>query len=213
MTQNYRLEIMLITSVKNSQTQWITVSCKKFHNKISLTKWYNIYAKPVIYYEIQSYGQTSRSQLNRIFSLKKDILRTICFKTKFDSSNLFFSDLDIETGFDLFFKPLIKRTICHRPRDLFSYFACRRTTRAQLRGEIRARITKTTTQKRSLENSKNLLYNILIRLTILPMYLESLEKREKVQLCELVYRRILRDNWELLLMFFLNHKLLNGYEI
>ena len=73
-----------------------------------------------------------------MFLIQKRILLAVCFKKKFVISNLLLGDLHIETDFDLFFKALIRETICHRPQDLFSdgHVASRRTQRGQVRGKI-----------------------------------------------------------------------------
>ena len=162
----------------------ILYRARNFITKTSLTKWYNTYAKPVILYRIFSYDPTSWSHLDRIFLPQKRIFRTNCFKKNFDSSNFFIQWLRQWNSFWLLFQG--KETICHRPLDLFSdfYVASFRTTRVQVGAQTRSQITKTTTQKRSLENSKNLMYDILIRLNVLLMEVELLGKTEIVHLSD-----------------------------
>ena len=59
-------------------------SMRKFLNKQDLLKFYNVYIKPKMQYEILVYGFTSKSELNVLKRLQNKFIRSICFLRKWD---------------------------------------------------------------------------------------------------------------------------------
>ena len=75
-----------------------------------LVKFCICFAKPLISYGIIAFCATSKNLIEKTFVMQKRILKTNCFKRKFEDASYIPHSFEIDTGFDLYLRQIFKET-------------------------------------------------------------------------------------------------------
>ena len=188
---------------------------RNYFSKNVLVKFYNCYAKPLISYGLIAFGATSKRLLEKIFVMQKRILKTICFKRKFEHASYILHSFEIDTVFDLYLRQIFKETFNQlRGKTALETFNLetlnnRRVTRAYVAKTLPSMKTRTQIMQCTWKNVSLKCYNFLKSNELIPDNLNQLNEHQLNGYFKKMFSLFLNDNGDLLDLFFLNHQV--GY--
>ena len=181
---------------------------RNFFSKNVLVKFYNCYAKPLVFYGLIAFGATSKSLLEKIFVMQKRIFKTICFKRKFEHASYILHSFEIDTVFDLYFRQVFKETFNHfRGKTTLETFNLeslnnRWVTRASVAKTLPSMKTRTQIMLRSWKNVSLKCNNFLKSNKLIPDNLNQLTEHQLIGYFKKLFSLFLKDNGGLLDLFF-----------
>ena len=174
-----------------------------------LLMFYNSYAKSVTTYGLLLYGTAAKSNLSKIETVQRRILRAIYFKRKFDSLENVLADNKILTVFELFMveilKELFRQLKSESPRILLQINQNsdpKFQTRWNKRNLYTPTYSRTVTNSKSLTNCLQKAYNWLKNLDLVPSLPCKLSPRQLKQYISKITSLYIVDNKQLLELFY-----------
>ena len=174
-----------------------------------LLMFYNSYAKSVITYGLLLYGTAAKSNLSKIETVQRRILRAIYFKRKSDSLENVLADNKILTVFELFMveilKELFRQLKSESPRILLQINQNsdpKFQTRWNKRNLYTPTYSRTVTNSKSLTNCLQKAYNWLKNLDLVPSSPWKMSPRQLKQYISKITSLYIVDNKQLLELFY-----------
>ena len=131
------------------------------------------------------------------------------FRRKFDSLNIIWYEHKIQTVFEMYISELIKEMFkqikLESPVQFFTPYICKDShlpTRGSSRNTIPSKYYRTVVKRKCLENSFRKIYNYLVNLDLIPQNVLKMTKSEMKSYVDSVSPLYVRDNREVLSLFF-----------
>ena len=168
----------------------------------------NSYAKSLIYYGIIVYGATTKTNLSKIETAQRRIMRAIFFKKKMDSITDVLREKGISTVYEIYFAEFLKELFrqlrseapnTHLPETLKSNST---HTRGKTKGLLPSIYSRTLTKKKSLANGLQKAYNWLTELKLLPTNWKNMTRPQVRQYVQNLISLYVVDNRHLFWMYF-----------
>ena len=174
-----------------------------------LLMFYNSFAKSVITYGLLIYGSAAKTNLAKIDSAQRRILRAIFFKKKYDSMQEILSKNKINTIYELFIKEIVHEVFRELRKDsplqllnLEERLIFQRETRWNSKGLFQPIIARTLKNKKSLTNSLMIAYNWLKTLDLIPSQIETLSETQLKKHLNLINELYIVDNKDLFSLYY-----------
>ena len=100
-----------ITCKKVSKFKGVLYRGKSCFSKQSLVKFYMAFVIPIISYGLIAYGCTSKINLDKIFVIQQQIIRTNFFFPKYDHESEYFSKYQLQNVYEMFISQLCSEAI------------------------------------------------------------------------------------------------------
>ena len=145
----------------------IVKKCKNFLTSKQLLVFYNLYIKPKIQYGVLIYGCTTKTNLTKMYTLQKRIVRVIFNKRYHESTRCLFDEFNIMSVYELHAYELLKlgiKYLCEENdayENLLTTITHTYQTRRNRKGMFTTPIIRGKSLQRSLRNRSTILMNFL----------------------------------------------------